>query len=203
MKLGILGGTFDPVHSAHVGMAEQARDALALDEVLFVPAGTPATHRGERITPAEHRLAMLRLALEGRAKLNISDLEMDRPGTSYTVDTLAELRRRYGTGAELYFIMGADSLLLFGQWRKPDRILELCRLAVVPRPGYGKPGKQEMEGIMTGLAERVEMLQNEVGDISASEVREMARRGEPLGHLVPAPVAEYITAHQVYRGGIV
>lgn len=202
MKLGVLGGTFDPVHNAHIAMAEQARDALGLDEVLFVPAGIPATHFGERITPPEQRLAMLRLALEGRERLTVSDMEMNRPGTSYTVETLEELRRRGGPAAGLYFIMGSDSLLSFGQWRRPGRIMELCRLVVVPRLGYPVPDRAGLEAIVPGLGDNAVVLEKEVGSISASAVRELARQHRSIEDLVPAPVAGYMIENGVYSGGI-
>ena len=132
MKLGVLGGSFNPIHNGHLAMAEAVREAHALDLVLFVPAGRPP-HKQEDLAPAEDRYRMVVLAIEWREGFAASDLETSRPGPSYTVETLQELHRR-NPGAEIFFIMGEDSISEFPGWREPERILELARVVAVNRP---------------------------------------------------------------------
>ena len=132
MKVGVLGGTFDPVHLGHLVLAERARDELSLDLVLFVPAGDPWRKSHREITPAEHRLAMLQLAVEGNDAFGVSDLEIRREGPTYTADTLAVLAAER-LDDEFYFIVGADALADMPNWHEPERIVEHARLAVAPR----------------------------------------------------------------------
>ena len=134
-RIGILGGTFDPPHLGHLLIAETARVALDLESVLFVPAGEPWLKSGQRITPASHRLHMVRIAVADNPRFCVSDCEIRRTGATYTVDTLRELRRAYPDDTELFFIVGSDVLDHFHRWKEPDEILALCRLAVIERPG--------------------------------------------------------------------
>ena len=135
-RVGILGGTFDPVHSGHLMIAERALAELGLDQVLFVTAGSPRLKRQAPSAASEHRLEMVRLAVEHDGRFAVSDAEIHRHGPTYTVDTLEHVLREYGSGDELYFILGVDVLPRFHEWRNSERILELCRLVVVSRPGY-------------------------------------------------------------------
>jgi nicotinate-nucleotide adenylyltransferase len=201
VKLGVLGGTFDPVHNGHLLMAERARDALGLDRVMLMPAGTPMSKPGRRVTPPGHRLLMLRRAVEGRDKLSVSVIELDRPGPSYTVDTLRELRRRYGEEAALYFILGSDSLALLPSWYEPAEIISLSRLAVVPRPDFPVPPDAELDRLLPGLAAKVDRLKEPVGEYRATGIRDLARRKQPIDHLVPPAVADYISTYNIYSGG--
>ncbi len=135
-SLGILGGTFDPIHHGHLVIAEEAREALGLERVLVVPAATPPHKPGRPVTAAEHRLAMAELATAGNPAFAVSRVELDRGGRSFTVDTLETLRAERGPGVEdPWFILSSEALAELPSWRRPDRILELCRLAVVPRAG--------------------------------------------------------------------
>lgn len=201
MKIGVLGGTFDPVHRGHIMMAEGARDALSFAEVLMVPAGQPMSKVDHKIAPAEHRLAMLRLAVAGRRNLKVSGLEVERPGPSYTVDTISELRRQYGEDSEIYFILGWDSLEQLAEWHEPARLIGMCRLVAVPRPGWPRPDLQALESSVPGVSRRVVFLEKPRVDISATVIREMVARGESVDHLVPGPVANYIKKHKLYTGG--
>jgi nicotinate-nucleotide adenylyltransferase len=198
MKIGVLGGTFDPVHLAHISMAEEARKALDLAEVIIVPAGQPVFKKGDRVTPADRRLEMLRLALAGRPYLKISRIEIERTGPSYTVDTLAALRKQYGAGTTFYFILGWDSLSQLPGWREPQRIAAMCHLVAVPRPGFRRPAMAALEAKMPGISRKVAFLDGPNLGISATMIRERVRRGEPIAGLVPGPVAEYIKKHKLY-----
>jgi nicotinate-nucleotide adenylyltransferase len=200
VKLGVLGGTFDPPHKAHLVLAETARSSLRLERVVFVPAGDPWRKAGQEITPVHHRLAMVRLAVADEPYFEASTLEIEREGPSYTVDTLAELTERYGPDAELYFLLGEDALRDMPNWKEPERIAQLAHLVAAPRPGGTEAGALAEQAI-PGLAARVIPLDMPLIDISATDLRERASRGLSLRDLVPPAVAEYIEQHGLYRKG--
>jgi nicotinate-nucleotide adenylyltransferase len=198
MKTGVLGGTFDPVHNGHISMAETAARKLGLDKVILVPAGRPITRPDQSVTPAEHRLKMLRLAVKDKPRLAVSDIEIKRPGPSYTVDTLREIHKKNGYKAEIYFILGWDSLEQLPQWREPAEIIRLCLLAAVPRPGCRKPDINALEQKIPGISGRVIFLDEPEIDISATAIRAKIAGGETADNLVPVPVADYIKKHKLY-----
>ena len=199
-RIGILGGTFDPVHLGHIMIAKEAKEALELDELILIPAGQPMFKPRAVVTSSKHRLEMLRLAIEGIDYLKLSTIEIEREGPSYTADTIAEIRKKSGRGDELYFILGWDSLAQLPTWHEPSKIISMCTLAAVPRPGYTKPRLRGLEGVLPGISKKVIFLEKPRVDISATEVRELAARGESIEHLVPKPVAEYIKKNKLYRG---
>ena len=197
MRLGLLGGTFDPVHRGHLALARAARDELGLDEVLFLPAGQPWRKAGQMIASNEHRLAMLRRALEGEAAFQVSRLELERPGPSYTADTLEALRDDRPED-ELFFLLGEDALMDLPNWERPRRIPELARLAVARRADSSPEALEEAERRLPGLGERVIWLKMPAVAVSATEIRERVREGQPIGGLVPATVEEYIRKQGLY-----
>ena len=197
MRVGLLGGTFDPIHNGHLVIAERVRLRLSLDEVLFMPAGRPRL-RTSSPTSAAHRVQMVRLAIAGRPYYKLSTMEIERLGPSYTVDTVAELREQLGSGEELYFILGWDSLVEFPRWREPSQIIKKCFLVAVPRPGSQRPDLSALGTLVPGLAERVILLDAPHVDIRASEIRRRVARGLPFRYLVPEPVADYIKQHGLY-----
>jgi len=201
MKIGVLGGTFDPIHRGHLAIAEEARANLALAEVYFVPAARTPLKEEDSILAAEHRVQMVRLAIADYPYFKLSTVEIDRPGISYTVDTIAELRDKLGAENELYFIIGWDSLAQFVKWKEPSRIIQMCRLVAVPRPGYSLPDRESLEAAIPGLSQRLIVLDKPEIDISATEIRERAKRGVSISHLVPEPVAEYIKKQKLYLRG--
>jgi nicotinate-nucleotide adenylyltransferase len=198
MKIGVLGGTFDPVHLGHLEIAREARRTLNLKEFILVPAGQPPFKPDRLITASKQRLKMLHLAVANAPDLHISTIEIERPGPSYTADTLAELKGRYGVDDELFFILGWDSLEQLPGWYQPSRIIAMCRLVAVPRPGRPRPNLEELEARVPGVSRRLIFLEKPEIDISSSHIRELAARGEPIEHLVPGPVAQYIRAHKLY-----
>jgi nicotinate-nucleotide adenylyltransferase len=198
MKIGVLGGTFDPVHLGHVAMAEEARKKLGLAGVIVVPAGQPVAKPGGRVTSARQRIGMLRRALTGKPDIKISRMEVERPGPSYTVDTIDAIRKRYGGRADIYFILGWDSLAQLPGWREPERIMAMCRLVAVPRPGYPRPDLAVLEKRIPGVSRKVTFLDRPHLDISGTMIRERVGRGESVDRLVPAPVADYIKKHRLY-----
>lgn len=198
MKVGVLGGTFDPVHVGHLVLAEEVRARLEFDEVIFVPAGRPWFKADAAITAAEHRIQMVRLAIAGRPRFRLSTVEIERPGPTYTVDTMAGFRPQSG-GDELYFILGWDNLRELSGWREPQRLISLCRLVAVPRVGGTVPDLKALEAGVPGLGRRVIMLGGPHIDISASVIRERVARGLSIKHLVPEAVERYIKEHGLYQ----
>ncbi len=198
MRLGLLGGTFDPVHRGHLALARAGRDELGLDEVLFLPAGQPWRKAGRMIASNEDRLAMLRLALEGEAAFQVSRLELERPGPSYTADSLEALRDDRPED-ELFSLLGEDALMDLSNWERPQRILELARLAVARRADTSPEALEEAERRLPGLGKRVIWLKMAAVAVSATEIRERVRGDQPIGDLVPATVEEYIREQGLYR----
>jgi nicotinate-nucleotide adenylyltransferase len=198
VKIGVLGGTFDPVHLGHLEMAEEARKALNLEEVIFVTAGQPVGKSGGIVTPAAQRVEMLRLALIGKSHFKISYMEIERPGPSYTVDSLAAINKRYGGKADIYFILGWDSLAQLPDWREPSRIIDMCHLVAVPRPGYPRPGVKTLEKGIPGISRKLVFLDKPNLDISATMIREKVARHEAIDRLIPGLVADYIKKHRLY-----
>jgi nicotinate-nucleotide adenylyltransferase len=189
-RLGVFGGTFDPVHVGHLIMAAEAVARLRLDRILFVPARRPAHKRSRGLALVQHRVAMLRLALRGNPSFHLSRIEADSGGTSFTVRTLESLHK--AGNAELYFLMGQDSLEEFATWREPERILELARLAVVPR------GERELPPLSPSLRRRVVYLRPPRVAVSSTEIRRRLRRGLPVRYWIPDSVLGYVHRNGLY-----
>lgn len=186
-RVGVFGGTFDPPHLGHLAIAEWARERLGLDHVTFVPAGEPP-HKRRGVTAAPHRLAMTRLAVRGNRAFRVSSLEARRPGPSFTVDTLRELRRR-DRATRLWLLLGEDSLDDFASWHAPEEILRLATLAVAGREGAGRRRRPPCTWIG-----------NPAIAISSSALRRRARAGRSLRYLVPDRVIAYLERHRLYPG---
>ncbi len=198
MNIGILGGTFDPIHLAHLAVAEEVRVRLDLAEIIFVPAGQPWLKANSPISVAEHRIQMVRLAIADKPYFKLSTLEIDRAGPSYSVDTIAELQGQLGAGDELFFILGWDSLAELPLWHEPSQLIQMCRLVAVPRPGYSVPDLKKLEAKVPGLSQRVILMDKPEIDISATEIRNRVAQGLSISHLVPEPVERYIKQHRLY-----
>jgi nicotinate-nucleotide adenylyltransferase len=201
MNIGVLGGTFDPVHMGHLIIAEEVRTRLDLSEVLFVPAGQPwlKLNNVNTISPPEHRVAMVRLAIADEPAFKLSTMEVERPGPSYTVDTMAELSRRMGAETKLFFILGWDNLNQLPQWHQPQRLVRLCRLVPVRRVGFASPDLDALEKAIPGLSQSLVMLDTPQIEISASEIRARVARGLSIHKLVPEAVEKYIKEHKLYK----
>jgi nicotinate-nucleotide adenylyltransferase len=193
VKLGLLGGMFDPIHIGHLRAAEIVREALDLDEVVFVPAGVPP-HRGRPAAAGIDRYAMVALATADERAFLPSDLELARDGPSYTVETVALLRQQRPE-AEVVLIVGSDNLPMIAEWREPERLLELCTVAVVERPGRAPvpapAGKLP--------AARLHRVEGTALPIASRDLRERIRAGRSVRHLVPPGVADYIEKRGLYR----
>ncbi len=199
LKTGVFGGTFDPVHIGHLAVAERVYCDLGLDRIVFVPASVSPFKLGEVGTPGEHRLAMLKLAIKDNPHFTVSDIELQRGGTSYTVDTMEMLRERYPQD-EFYFIMGMDSFLELGGWKDVKRLVELCQLVVVTRPGYELPQEQkELSTLPPYVWQRTRFLEMPGLDIAATEIRERIKKGRSVRYLLTPEVESYIYENGIYR----
>jgi nicotinate-nucleotide adenylyltransferase len=199
MKLGILGGTFDPIHLAHLLMAEMARDSLNLGRVLFVPAGDPPHKQGVAKTPATHRVAMVERAIAGNPHFALSLVDLERPGPHYTTDTVRLIREQYHLAAEAcFFIIGGDSLMDLPTWHNTTELVRLCRLAVIHRPAY-RPDLSGLEAAIPGISTRLDWVEMPLIGVSASEIRAGVRAGQSIRYQVVEAVREYIEEQGLYQ----
>lgn len=196
--LGILGGTFDPVHMGHLRMAEAVYEKMQLEKIIFIPAYVAPHKVGLDFAPAEERFAMTKLAVEPFADFTVSDLELKRSGVSYTIDTVRELSRIYA-GKKLYFIIGADSVVQLHTWNNIYDLLELATFVAAGRPGYEGVKEQVVETLGREAAEKIVLLDTPEYDISSTDIRTRIRSGASLAGLVPSVVEEYIRNHGLYR----
>lgn len=200
MNIGMFGGTFDPVHLGHLIVAEESRVRLGLERVLFVPAGMPWMKALRRdVTPAAHRVAMVRLAIASNPHFELSTIDVERPGSSYSVETVGRLRQSLGPGAEIYFILGCDSLNQVDRWKEPGRLISMCHMVAAPRPGCRPPDLERLEKLFPGVTERTVLLEMDPIGISSSEIRRRVAEGGSIRYLVPPEVEAYIRAEGLYR----
>lgn len=201
MRWGIFGGSFDPVHYGHLLLAESCREHCALDRVWFVPAATPPHKRDRMLASAQQRVEMLQLAIAGHPVFDVSTVEIDRGGLSYTVDTLAAFHEQKAD-AELFLLMGADTLEDLPHWRQPERICELALPVVVRRPGAGAIDVGGLDAVVS--PERQQQIAEAVTEMplvgfSSSDIRQRVRQGRSIRYLTPRAVEKYIEHRQLYR----
>ena len=199
-RLGILGGTFDPPHVGHLWLAALAADAHALDRVLFMPAAQPPHKGGRLISRSTDRLLMTRLAIGGDPAFELSPIEMERTGPSYTIDSVIELKRAY-PDALLFLVMAADSLAQIETWREPDRLLGEVEWIVGPRPGSALPDQAGLKDRFGDGASRIHLLSGPTLDVSSSDIRRRVAAGHTIRYLVPRNVEELIIDRGLYRRG--
>lgn len=198
-SLAILGGTFDPIHYGHIVAAECVRDAFQLDRVIFMPAARPPHKDLHGVLGSRQRYAMVELAISGNDYFEISALELERKGLSYTVETVAAIRRIYPE-AEIYFILGTDTLMLINTWKDLKRLLQLCQFILVTRPGYQLNRNDErFRNVPASLWERTIVLPIPGLFISSSDIRRRVVEGKTIRYLVPAAVEKYIRENNLYR----
>jgi len=201
-SIGILGGTFDPFHDGHLALARAARDQLGLERILVIPAAVPPHKLGQAISPARDRLAMVEAGIGNEPGFEVSRIELDRDGPSYTVDTVAELaaaERAAGREPDIAVILSAESFAGLAEWHEPQRLLDLARIVVAPRAGHPAPDEPTIERLTAGRADRVSVIDGPLVDVSASSIRRLAAAGMTLDGLVPPGVARYIETHRLYR----
>ena len=198
-RLGIMGGTFDPIHVGHLACAEQAREAFSLDAVIFVVAGCPVYKKGKGVTDARIRLEMCRLAVESNPFFDVSSIEVDRAGDTYTVDTLRQLRAHYPENVELFFITGADAVVDIVRWRESAQVAALARFIAVTRPGF-ELASAHKRLLAEGSEFSVSYLEVTALAVSSSDLRKRVARGESIRYLTMACVRDYIESHGLYSG---
>ena len=198
MKLGIFGGTFDPVHDGHLAAAERVRAKMDLDLVLFVPAGQPWFKAGRIVSDAEHRLEMTRIATAGNPHFAVADVEVLRDGPTYTIDTLTALREEMGEGVEFYVILGADALSELHRWRRPAAVLGMATVVGVTRVGTEAVDRAALESIRDGASDEVIVVAGPLVDISAADVRRRMEEGLSVRGLIPQGVEDYAKRHGLY-----
>ena len=195
-RLGVMGGTFDPIHHGHLVTAEEARAQFSLDEVLFVPTGRPWMKAHDNVSPAEHLYLMTVIATASNPRFNVSRIEVDREGPTYAVDTLRQLQDEQGAGTELFFITGADAMLEILHWKEPEDLFELAHFIAATRPGYDLAA---FEGDKSTLDARVSVMPIPALAISSTDIRARVAEGRPIQYLVPEGVEYYIEKVWLYR----
>lgn len=197
-RLGILGGTFDPIHIGHLILAEEASALLGLDQVLLAPAADPPHKREQGKSPAAHRIKMVELAIADNPHLALSRIDVDRPGPHYTLDMVRLLRAEYGDGVEIFFLMGLDSLADLPTWSRPLELMQACQLVVFSRPGAAIDW-ETLEAALPGVRQRVVLLPMPLIQISSSDLRQRVQQGRPLRYQVLPQIEQYIHEQQLYR----
>ena len=190
-KLGVLGGTFDPIHMGHLVLAEQAREQFELDQIIFIPSASPPHKTEQELSLAIHRFEMTKLSLEGNRYFSVSDIELKRKGLSYTVETLRELKGLY-KDSEIYFLTGSDVLDEITIWKDPEEIYKLAKIVIAVRPGFNKFDPEDHFAQKSIIAKITGV------DISSTQIREKVRNGESIKYLVPSKVEEYIKKKNLY-----
>ena len=197
-RVGVLGGTFDPIHIGHLILAEEAHYQLHLDALYLLPAGDPPHKQAQSITPVQHRLRMLELAIADIDYAHVSLIDVNRPGPHYTVDTIQLLLAELGPQANIYFLMGMDSLRDLPTWHKPQWLVDNCRLVALSRPNVAIDWPA-LEAALPGIHNRVSILEMPELEIASTTLRARVQRGEPIRFQVPQGVEVYITEHVLYR----
>lgn len=202
-RIGVMGGTFDPIHHGHLVTAEEAWKQFQLDLVLFVPSGQPPHKEDRRSLDAESRYLMTVIATADNPHFQVSRMEIDRPGPSYTVDTVRELHRVYGKNTQIFFITGADAILEILTWKEPEKVLQECTFIAATRPGYDlrrlEESLPEAERVRHATDPRVLVMEIPALAISSTDIRRRVREGMPIRYLVPEGVREFIEKKGFYR----
>jgi nicotinate-nucleotide adenylyltransferase len=219
MRLGLLGGTFNPIHNGHLAIARQTREALGLDRILFIPTGDPPHKSHDNLAPAKHRYEMVRLAIASDPLFSISDVELRRTGKSYSIDTIRVVQQEYGADTTLFFLIGLDAFLDFQSWREPEALLSLCSFVIISRPGLSfqslstmgllpplpirsladlDAGCRSIWEVQIGM-HRLICLRLPPSEVAASDIRKRIGQNMPVANLLPPLVQSYILDHHLYE----
>ena len=198
MKIGIMGGTFDPIHLGHLAMAEAVRENFLLDEILFIPAARPPHKSSKHVTESRHRLAMTILATRSNKFFRVSDMEIKRTGLSYTLDTMNELHKNFGESTELFFIIGADSLADLSKWHAARELVAKCHFIATTRPGVDINFSAVENFFGSSAIEHIHRTTTPGLEISSTDIREKVRLGRSIKYLVPEIVEDYILRKGLY-----
>ncbi|MDP2936254.1 MAG: nicotinate-nucleotide adenylyltransferase [Dehalococcoidia bacterium] len=198
MKIGLLGGTFDPIHIGHLIVAEEVRVQLGLDKVLFIPARQSPLKQDRLSSPVEDRLAMVEMAVASNPFFEVSRIELERDSPSYTIETVRFLLKRSGPGTSIYFLVGLDQAMALPNWKDPLPLMEICRLVFLSRPGWPPLDFESLDRHIPRARERILSIEVPAIGISSTEIRKRVSRGVSIKYLVPEAVEEYIMSHGLY-----
>jgi nicotinate-nucleotide adenylyltransferase len=194
IKIGLLGGSFDPIHNGHLKLANWVRNKFSLNRIIFIPAAVPPHKQNVKLTESEHRYRMVQIAIENYPDFEISDVELKRDGVSYTIDSIFYFEKMYKLNKDnIFLIIGADSLLDFHNWKDPEKIIENCQIVVLPRPDVN------LNNVKPKYKRQAIILQSPLIDISATDIRRRIREGETITQIVPPAVEHYIYEHNLYK----
>jgi len=199
MRIGVLGGAFDPIHLGHLSIAQEAKEKASLSKILFVPTGTPWMKNATEISPARYRLEMAKIAIAGNPYFEVSPLEIEREGISYTVHTLEEIKKEQGAEAEIFLILGMDSIMQISEWKNPEKIKKICTVIAIGRPGSPRSSAIAEER-KQWLGDKAIWIEEVSIEIASSEIRRSVGKSENISHLVPKGVEEYIHKTGLYQG---
>ncbi|MBU0719403.1 MAG: nicotinate-nucleotide adenylyltransferase [Planctomycetes bacterium] len=200
-QVGLLGGSFDPIHNGHLAIARAVAQRLALDRVIFLPSANPPHKAVDRLSDAEHRAAMVRLAIAGEPLFDFSDYDLTRSGPSYTIDTVAHFHRLLGSDVGLFWIIGGDTLAELAAWHRVRELVDNCRIVTASRPGWTTTDWSRLQTVLTSeqiTRLRADVLDTPLVDISSTDIRNRVRQGQSIAHLVPEEVYRYIDAQRLY-----
>lgn len=198
-KLAIMGGTFDPIHIGHLMTAEEVRNEFGIDEVVFIPTGHPPHKESKRVTHSEHRYLMTVLSTVENPHFNVSRIEIDRPGLTYTVDTIEKIKESYPEDIRIYFITGADAVHEILTWERVEDLMKICEFVAVTRPGYKRRQlKEKVEELKESFECKVHYLEVPALAISSSDIRKRVEENRPIQYLVTQPVEKYIQKFKLY-----
>jgi len=199
VEIGIYGGTFDPIHMGHLIVAEEARQRLKFEKVLFTPAGLPWMKWPQTISSPQHRLEMLKLAIASNPFFHISTVDLENPGPSFTVETMKALKKEYGDSGNLYFILGVDSIRELPKWHEPHKIISYGKLVAMARPGCEELDWESLEEAIPRAKDHIILIKGPLIDISSTEVRRRVAEGISIRYMVPEAVENYIRTNSLYR----
>lgn len=200
MRIGISGGTFDPIHYGHLVTAEEIREAEGLDSIIFIPTGMPPHKDNKRVTSTYHRFNMVKAAVESNPFFQVSGMEINRPGYTYTIDTLRQLRARYQPETKLFFIIGADVVHELTTWKEYRKVFSMCEFIAAVRPGYPRESlDEEIEKLRVNYSAMIHTVETTLLGVSSTKIRERVSKGKSIKYLVPEKVEEYIIDNRLYR----
>lgn len=201
MKVGILGGTFDPIHIGHLIIAEEARYQLGLDRVIFLPAGKPYFKKDRIVSTKSDRLEMIKLGIKDNPKFEVSEFELDREGPTYSIDSITRLKKELGGDVDLYFLIGLDALADMHKWKHPAELIEMCQVIGLTRPSYPDFDWANIESKIAGASQKIRIIEVSQVGVSSTDVRMMVAGDISVRYLVPDAVVRYIEEHGLYKTG--
>jgi len=200
-RVGILGGTFDPIHIGHLIIAEEARYQLGLSKVIFLPAGKPYFKRDRIVSKKSDRLEMIKLGIKDNSLFEVSEIELDRDGSTYSIDSITRLKKELGGDVDLYFLIGLDALADIHKWKYPVELIEMCWVIGLRRPGYHDFDWSNIESQVPGASQKIKIIEVSQIGVSSTDIRMMVANGISIRYLVPDAVVRYVEEHGLYKPG--